>query len=67
MSKLTIEELCQVLAAWHADRIQPCIPSEVTDLAAELGVSTADIIRAIGILLSEEYGHELFVENTGDE
>lgn len=61
MPKLTIEELCQCLAAWHSDRIQPCIPSEVTDLASELGVSTADIIRAIGILLSEEYGHESYL------
>ena len=54
--KLSIPEICQCLAAWHADRVVPCIPSEVQDLALELGVSAVDIVRAIGVLLSEEYG-----------
>ena len=52
----TFGELKYVLATYHADRVKPCIQSEVTDLAVEYGVSAQHVCAAIGELLGEEFG-----------
>lgn len=49
-----ITDLVWVLGEYHRDRIFPCLPSEVRDLAHLYSVPAMKVVQAINILLDAE-------------
>lgn len=53
MSQETKLDVVQVLITQYRDRIQLCIPSEVQDIAKDLGITAQDVCNAMVTALDE--------------